>query len=71
MQGGAYRVRIVLQKKSVIQDEEGNLIQEWRDWRKVWAAIGRRYGEKELEFQIRYSDLIKLISVTYLLEKEV
>lgn len=52
---GQYRLRIVLQKKTVTQDEEGNLTQRWKDWRKVWAKpVDTRNGQKGRLFEIRY-----------------
>jgi SPP1 family predicted phage head-tail adaptor len=65
MQAGKLRHRIVLQKVTMMRDEEGNAVETWSDFVTVWASVepirGREYfeaaainTENDLRFVIRY-----------------
>ena len=44
--GKTLRHRIVIQKRSVTKDPWGNQVEEWQDWRTVWANLQTLWGER-------------------------
>lgn len=44
--GRTLRHRIVIQKRSVTKDPWGNQVEEWQDWRTVWANLQTLWGER-------------------------
>ncbi|WMJ81970.1 phage head closure protein [Clostridium sp. MB40-C1] len=58
--------RIIIQKNSTVQNENGFDIEEWKDYKPVWAKKNNLFGkeyfaakainaENTVEFEIRYS----------------
>jgi SPP1 family predicted phage head-tail adaptor len=65
MKAGELRYRIIVQKRSITRDEEGDINETWSDVVTTWASIkpiqGREYfsalavnAEKNIRFVIRY-----------------
>ena len=44
--GKTLRHRIVIQKRSVTKDPWGNQVEEWQEWRTVWANLQTLWGER-------------------------
>ena len=44
--GKTLRHWIVIQKRSVTKDSWGNQVEEWQDWRTVWANLQTLWGER-------------------------
>ncbi|WP_434283570.1 phage head closure protein [Clostridium botulinum] len=74
---GEMRHRITIQKYNTYQNENGFDIEEWDDYKTVWASINNLWGkefyaakatnsENTIEFIVRYSkDLEKINSKEY------
>ena len=44
--GKTLRHRVMIQKRSVTKDPWGNQVEEWQDWRTVWANLQTLWGER-------------------------
>ncbi|AJE12409.1 phage head closure protein [Clostridium botulinum] len=74
---GEMRHRIIIQKYTTTQNENGFDIEEWDDYKTVWASMNNLWGkefyaakatnsENTIEFIVRYSkDLEKINSKEY------
>ncbi|NMM65493.1 phage head closure protein [Clostridium sp. P21] len=74
---GDLRNRITIQKFATVQNDNGFDVEEWQDYKTIWANMNNLYGkefyaakavqsENTVEFVVRYSkDLICLDSKNY------
>lgn len=69
------RRKIVIQKKTVVEDEWFNQVETWVDWQEVWAERSNLWGESyyaaravneenTVEFTIRYASFVEQIDTT-------
>lgn len=69
------RRRITLQHKTREQNELGDPVERWEDWRAVWAERGSLWGrdywaaaavgaEQSVEFVVRYTAFLEALTTT-------
>jgi len=58
--------QIVLQIKSIFQDNELNVIEVWNDWRKIWCKPIPKTGREFFKIQTVNSEITEAFKIRYI-----